>query len=63
MNFDEKDLLRKVEDLKKNLTVATNENSNEAQTDKLNIDFYKQELRKRDEYIKFYFLIILHLNE
>lgn len=46
-----KDLQKKMQEMAKNQQLE--ENSNEAQTDKLNLDFYKQELRKRDEYIKY----------
>ena len=46
-----KDLIHKVEDLAK-LNGLSNDNSNEAQTDKLNIDYYRSEIRKRDEYIR-----------
>ncbi len=35
------------------LNGLSGENSNEAQTDRLNIDYYRSEIRKRDEYIRF----------
>lgn len=45
------DLVKKVEDMAK-LNAIHNDNINEAQSDKLNLDYYKSEMRKRDEYIR-----------
>jgi len=43
-----KELVKKIEELSRNV-----DNSNEAQSDKQNLDFYKLELRKKDENIKY----------
>jgi hypothetical protein len=42
----------KVEDMARINNAINNENANEAHSDKLNLDHYKSEIRKRDEYIR-----------